>query len=329
MVAFAFSLPWLHRTVVPSHHHVPLRVVVGSSCSQSKYPFWRKRQPTKALSYLESSASKEDTSTPHSETLLSLGLDIHTKSIGFAIVSGWTGQAIRHGMIHLQHMEGADAFDKVDYVREQLVHLKVDTEQLYKEFIGVNKDISWVVGVEAYLFRFLIGQSRAVSLFGLAELNTLISYECRWIFQRRPFKFHASKARSWLGLSQKKQNTQKDIKQIVFDHVHPFLLGFETRYRPRSKAFCSTNFDISDAYVAARYAIRLEEEKQLLEEYPVVKTSNHSSTRTRRKTVERDKQLETTIEAQLLRLEKERIQRSHSEVGHRLNCFVQCHGTNK
>jgi len=245
-----------------------------------------------------------------SKTLLSLGLDIHTKSIGFAIVSGWTGQAIRHGMIQLQHMEGADVFDKVDYVREQLVHLKVDTEQLYKEF--VKEDIiSWVVGVEAYLFRFLVGQSRAVSLFSLAEWNTLVSYECRWIFQRRPFKFHASKARSWLGLSTKKDAT-KDIKQLVFDYAYPFLLGFQTRYRPRSKAFCSTNFDISDAYVAARYAIRLEEERQLL------LTSNIST--------REDKKLEKAIETQLCKLEKERIQASSCEVGQSLRQFIACHG---
>ncbi|EME30173.1 uncharacterized protein Gasu_25480 [Galdieria sulphuraria] len=321
------SLPWFQRTVLPSHR-ISFRVLVGSSYCKSKYSQKKERQPTKALTYFESKSSKEDTPTLSSETLLSLGLDIHTKSIGFAIVSGWTGQAIRHGMIDLQHMEGADAFDKVDYVREELVHLKADTEHFYKEFIGVNKNISWVVGVEAYLFRFLIGQSRAVSLFGLAELNTLVSYECRWIFQRRPFKFHASKARSWLGLSSKKQNTSKDIKQIVFDHAYPFLLGFETRYRPRSKAFCSTNFDISDAYVAARYAIRLEEERQLLEEYPDLIISNNS-TRKRSKAAERNKSLDKNIEAQLLRLEEDRIQRSISELGQRLNCFVLCNGSSK
>ncbi|GJD11639.1 hypothetical protein Gasu2_57640 [Galdieria sulphuraria] len=286
------SLPWFQRTVLPSHR-ISFRVLVGSSYCKSKYSQKKERQPTKALTYFESKSSKEDTPTLSSETLLSLGLDIHTKSIGFAIVSG------------------ADAFDKVDYVREELVHLKADTEHFYKEFIGVNKNISWVVGVEAYLFRFLI-----------------VSYECRWIFQRRPFKFHASKARSWLGLSSKKQNTSKDIKQIVFDHAYPFLLGFETRYRPRSKAFCSTNFDISDAYVAARYAIRLEEERQLLEEYPDLIISNNS-TRKRSKAAERNKSLDKNIEAQLLRLEEDRIQRSISELGQRLNCFVLCNGSSK
>lgn len=319
MVCFT-GLPWLPRTVVTCYRTSPFLLVVTNN-----YKYKLKQLPIRSWSCLGSNHNNSKDAILSSEALLSLGLDIHTKSIGFAIVSGWTGQAIRHGLIELQHMEGVDAFEKVDYVREKLLYLKVNTEQLYKEFIGVDRDISWVIGVEAYLFRFLIGQSRAVSLFSLAELNTLVSYECRWIFQRKPFKFHASKARSWLGLSQKKQNTTKDIKQIVFDHSLPFLLGFQTRYRPRSKAFCPTNFDISDAYVAARYAIRLEEERQLLEHSAT--TLSKSSAKSKKATT-RDKLVEKTIEAQLLRLERDRIHRSCCEVGQRLHYFIQHYGTN-
>eukprot|EP00871_Galdieria_phlegrea_P003572 jgi/Galph1/4215/GphlegSOOS_G2812.1 len=265
-----------------------------------------------------------------SDNLLTLGLDIHTKSIGFAVVSGWTGQAVRHGLIDLHHLEPADAFDKVDYVRERLLKLKLDTEYLYKQFIGVDKEIRWAVGVEAYLFRFLLGQSRAISIFSLAEFNTLVSYECRWIFQKRPFQFHASKARSWLGIKNRKES--KDIKQVVFERVQPFLLGFQTRYRPRSKAFCSTNFDISDAYVAARYAIRLEEEKLLLKDKQLleritkettVSTTLHRTKRSVGQPAEALQLSQKEIEALLRTLESERIETSQSEIGQQLTCFIK------
>jgi hypothetical protein len=64
--------------------------------------------------------------------------------------------------------------------------------------------------------------------------------------------------------------------------------------------------------VAARYAIRLEEERQLL------LTSNIST--------REDKKLEKAIETQLCKLEKERIQASSCEVGQSLRQFISCHG---
>jgi hypothetical protein len=117
----------------------------------------------------------------------------------------------------------------------------------------------WVVCVEDFMMLNGTGRSSAKGLFTLAQVNGIVSYESIRLFEYEPDRVYPSKARSFYGL--KKTKEQSDIKSVVFEFAKKYIPG--PWKLDKHGAIHKDNFDISDAYLIARYSFDQQQQQQL------------------------------------------------------------------
>jgi hypothetical protein len=122
-----------------------------------------------------------------------------------------------------------------------------------------GKDFQWFVGVEDFLMSYGFGRFQTKGLFTLAQVNGIVSYESLRLFQCEPERVHPSKARAVFGL--KKTADQPNIKSVVFDFAKDHIPEDQWKLDKRGEIH-KDNFDVTDAYLIARYIYELQQERQ-------------------------------------------------------------------
>eukprot|EP01116_Phalansterium_solitarium_P009154 TRINITY_DN23187_c0_g1_i1.p1 TRINITY_DN23187_c0_g1~~TRINITY_DN23187_c0_g1_i1.p1 ORF type:complete len:454 (-),score=109.09 TRINITY_DN23187_c0_g1_i1:23-1354(-) len=137
--------------------------------------------------------------------------------------------------------------------------------------------VRWLVAVEDFLLAFGGVRFRTKDLFTLAQLNSLVSYDCMHLFGSLPTRIHPRAARSSLGIRSpyvkkklqppaapvidvdaKPVSRTKTIKAGVFDLFARRVPANFGWLRSRTGHLTAANYDAADAYVVARYAYTAE-----------------------------------------------------------------------
>ena len=130
-----------------------------------------------------------------------LGLDINTKIIGYSILDN--DQLIDFGIINISKL--SDIFDKLSFVKDILFSLK--------DKYSITK-----IATEDFLAKFAAGRSRISTIIVLAQINSLINYECFNVFNIKPELINVLKARKLiLGKSWSKEYVNS--KEFVFLNI--------------------------------------------------------------------------------------------------------------
>ncbi|RLN51443.1 hypothetical protein BBJ28_00011646 [Nothophytophthora sp. Chile5] len=201
-----------------------------------------------------------------------LGLDINTNSTGFAIVTE-RGRVCRWGHVSTTQFASADVLQISAAIDEALADVHAAVEEQGTE---------WLVGIEAFMRLFRVGQFHNAGIFQLAQLNGIVSYACWKRFEALPTHTHPSAARGFFGLSAPSSSSvskKSSIKQQVmsfFAAQEPALtraageaassLELPRFERTRSGVLADSAFDIADAYVIAAYTRCMHFQQQLLRE---------------------------------------------------------------
>ena len=145
-----------------------------------------------------------------------LGLDISTRSTGYAIVDG-SGRLHGHGLMTPNQATGRCIFEIGRKLESDLQRLK-DPEMIYH------------VGIEDFMKTYFAGRFHTQGLFKLAQLNGIVSYTCYDLFQTKPIHVHPSTARSLFGLNHRSDSKSApgDVKQVVLDHVQSLYPSIES-----------------------------------------------------------------------------------------------------
>ncbi|RLN97663.1 hypothetical protein BBJ28_00011606 [Nothophytophthora sp. Chile5] len=204
-----------------------------------------------------------------------LGLDINTNSTGFAIVTE-RGRVCRWGHVSTTQFASSDVLQTSAAIDEALadVHAAVEEQE--------PQDVEWLVGIEAFMRLFRVGQFHNAGIFQLAQLNGIVSYACWKRFAALPTHTHPSAARGFFGLSAPSSssvNKKSSIKQQVMSFLEtqePELtraagevassLELPRFEKTRNGVLAASAFDIADAYVIAAYTRCMHFQQQLLRE---------------------------------------------------------------
>lgn len=183
------------------------------------------------------------------EKVFILGLDISSSCTGWTILDT-QGNVIECGVFELKNMK--NIFHKALYVRNELQAMK-------KRFESQEKlRIKWILGVEDFLRSFYFGRQ---GLFKLAQMNTLVSYDCLEIFRQFPLRISFISARNKFGI---KKVEGKKIKEAVLEHVLKELPL--NAFPPGMKG--SQKVDIADSYIISKFVLLHFHQPQLLQKPP-------------------------------------------------------------
>jgi len=125
-----------------------------------------------------------------------IGLDINSQSTGYTVLDA-TGAALECGVIDTS--DGKNIYEKATTIKGKL-------EELYSKY---KPESEWLVGVEDFLKGFG-GRFRTKDLFTLAQINSLVSYDCIKIFNTLPSRVHPSSARHHFGLKKRRNVRHKE-----------------------------------------------------------------------------------------------------------------------
>lgn len=163
-----------------------------------------------------------------------IGLDISTSIVGVCFLDHQTGKKITLFHIDLTSKKFENMWQKVDHVMEVLV----DKVRWYKSSSNAGPPPCFFkrVFVEANAKGYKTGFSSADTLFTLAKMNGIISYECYKQLKLPVIDVNVTSARSRIGYKDKKA-----IKRPVKEKVREFVLqvypeiAIETRIVERGK----------------------------------------------------------------------------------------------
>lgn len=210
----------------------------------------------------------ENYHTQQQSTALSyfLGLDINTKTTGYAVLNG-LGEY--HCSGYIKTPKGKQYGDLIDVGREissklQHIHHEVLTQQQQG-----TQSVRWFVGIEDYMKTMGNQKFHTKGLFQLAQLNGIVSYCCHDIFDTKPCHVHPNRARSMFDIqsiatsTSPGQSKSSIIKEQVVNFVrtrHPdfqwLVKDHKGKKNPTEPAcFAEENYDIADAYVIALYRL--------------------------------------------------------------------------
>ena len=199
-----------------------------------------------------------------------LGLDLNMRSTGFAVLDG-AGQVVRHGCFKAPTK--ATVLSSASTIVAGLRGLRDD--------VAAAAPTVWCVGIEDFMKTFATGRFQTRSLFAMAQLNGVVAFECMHMFgargttgeepPREPLQVHPTRARTAYGL--RKSGAQPDVKAAVYD----FAIASEPRLahasalHKRSGALSDENFDVTDAWLIARYTRHMHL-AQVLEAQPELRS---------------------------------------------------------
>jgi hypothetical protein len=146
-----------------------------------------------------------------------VGLDISTSVIGVCFMNHETSEIISLFHISLPTDEFDSMWKKVDYAMEQLAS-KIRFLQCASN-AGPPPCVFQRVFVEANAKAYKTGFTSADTLFALAKMNGIISYECHKQFKLPIIDVNVTSARKMIGYKDKKA-----IKKPVKEKVREFVL---------------------------------------------------------------------------------------------------------
>jgi hypothetical protein len=208
-----------------------------------------------------------------------LGLDLNLRSTGFAVLAD-DGQVLRHGCFKAP--PNLSVLGSANAVVTGLGEMSDDIAA------SGMAPAAWYVGIEEYMKTFKPGRFQTRSLFSMAQLNGIVAFECMRMFgedsvgqtecgdtiaaaaaaaavaagaagaaaafppPREPLQVHPTRARAAYGL--RKNAAQPDVKAAVYE----FAMAHEPRLAQhavvaRSGKFAGENFDVTDAWLIARF----------------------------------------------------------------------------
>jgi len=201
-----------------------------------------------------------------------LGLDVNTKSTGYAILTYDDWETKEVGIIDT---ESQNIYEFGNTMKERLYEItkpyvdeyeqqkksesnemNIENETIIQEDIGKyihNKDNGFIIGIESLLGQTMRGRSSAKTMAALSSANIITDYECFRTLHTQPLHSNVTAARGFLKIKFPRTTTSLHKKKIVYDHLEPALpKGFEPE-RGRMGALKPSAFDISDALLIALY----------------------------------------------------------------------------
>jgi hypothetical protein len=174
--------------------------------------------------------------------------------------------------------KGSTIYDKARIVKAKLI-------EIFNKYTHHSNETQckWVIGIEEFLKGFGAGNYRTHDLFTLAQMNSLVSYDCINVFDGTvPLRVHPTSARNFFGL--KKHLITDNIKSIVFEHVKEnYLKDYQWRIT-RTGNLHKSNYDITDSVIIAKYALSNASLLQGKQNTKKKKVSNSNTTKSKRKT---------------------------------------------
>ena len=200
---------------------------------------------------------------------VALGLDVNTRSTGYALVSSASTQPLALARGCVQMARDADLYNKVQQIGRTV----------YDDVLRATADaptIPLVIGVEAYMRQYAGGRFRTQALFRQAELNTLAAYELSRLFRTGcvPLQVHPNEARAWWGISRLAEGDMSGsprAKQLMLHRVARYVMPPPTGESNQLDSALSTavSHDVTDAFVVAHYTMVLEQEARAMTDVPL------------------------------------------------------------
>lgn len=188
-------------------------------------------------------SKEEENNQDQQKTVVDIGLDISTSTVGICVLESSTGNMLHIG--HCQLTKFDNEYDKAD---------NFDTSWLDLAKWTVRK-----VYIEEAAKMFSPGFSSADTIMTLGRFNGILSYEIYKITKVKPIMVNVRSARSKLGIKVNYSDKTKSTKQKVFDIVKARNPGFPWvshmakagKFKGQT-VYDKVNEDRSDAWVICR-----------------------------------------------------------------------------
>lgn len=188
-------------------------------------------------------AKNEITKTNTAKTVVDIGLDISTSTVGVCVLEAATGK-----MLYLSHVamtKYSNEYDKADNFGDAWLQLdKWSVRKIY---------------IEEAAKKFSPGFSSADTIMTLGRFNGILSYKIYQMTGVRPVMINVRSARSKLSIKIDYSDKTKTTKQKVFETVKALNPGFpwishvaKTGKFKGQNVYDKVNEDRSDAWIICR-----------------------------------------------------------------------------